>query len=139
MICDKTTCTGITSTLYKNPDCTGDIIAKVNFLPGICVGDSATSSQKLTCVSGQIQVDKYAASKDCSGTSTTLTYKSGTCALGFKFEGCESTTAPTTTKSSTTSTTTSSSVSNKTASSSSSTTTFTLFGVIIAVFITSLF
>ena len=132
MICDKTTCTGITDTIYKSADCTGDVAAKVNRLDGVCVSNSPTTSQKLSCVSGQIQNVQYAASKDCSGTSTTTKVNSGTCTLGRKFEGCESTT-PTTTKSS------SSSVSNKTTSSPSSTTSFTLFGVIIAVFITSLF
>ena len=99
------------------------------------MGDSATTSQKVSCVSGQIQFDKYA-SKDCSGTATTSKVPANICGLGSKFEGCESTTPtnPTTTKSSTTTSTTTAST-----TSTSNTTAFTLFGTIITVFITSLF
>lgn len=114
--CDKTNCTGITSTTYSTDDCSGDIQVKVNYLPGICIG-SATLSQKVTCIGGQVQLNIYSGSADCSNTPTlSQTINPGTCNKGnddstsIKFEGCDS-----------------------------STTTFTLFGAVITVFITSLF
>ena len=115
-ICNKTDCTGITSTTYSTTDCSGDIQVKVNYLPGICIG-SETSSQKVTCISGQVQLNIYSGSADCSNTPTSITFNSGICnkdddddSTSIKFEGCDS-----------------------------STTIFTLFGAVIIVFITSLF
>ena len=112
--CGETDCTGITATTYSTDSCSGDITAKVNYLPGICTG-SAASSRKSICIGGQIQLNIYTGSADCSNTPTTSqTVDPGTCNQAgdvyLKFEGCDS-----------------------------STTTFTLFSAVITVFITSLF
>ena len=133
MTCGNNPCTSndfITKTKFKNNDCSGGIETKMYFLPVDCVGDSATTSLKATCVSGKIQLSTYAASKDCLTTAKTATVTPDTCdtTTGIKYDGCETTTTTTT---STTTTTTTKSTDN--------TTTFTLFGTIITVFITSLF
>ena len=97
-ICNKNDCNGISTISYSNNNCSGDIKAKTNYLPGICIG-SSTSAQKYNCFdNGTIQFNQYSSiSTNCSGNPiSSRMYDPTICTTGsgnglyLKYAGCES-------------------------------------------------
>ena len=96
-ICNKNDCVGILQTIYLSNDCSGNILTKINHLPGYCIGNS-TSTTKIICNGGQIEINTYTGSIDCSNTPSSSQKLNIGCneltgtgtSMEIKYTGCDS-------------------------------------------------